>query len=268
MFLLFGDGTAVAHQSFGMAGSTRGHRVSIVGAVGSLYAALAAIAGLVVLFTGATGLGRTVAFVMLATVALYFGRAAVGDLVHLAIARKVRSLGSDVRDALSALGSDFRVTQITNDELEREDHVVAGPTGVFVIVAAEGDRRAGASHRRLFSDSRAWWRDMIEDCHIEALRVGERLRRSLSRPVTVHPVLCLGSGLVTVGRVVRGVRVVHMQELARVLASLPPIKDLDPRQVERASAALGALAQVIPLRPRTRGEDAPSETAAPGLTSV
>lgn len=239
-----------------------------MGTLGTLYAALATTAGLVVVFTGATGFARVGALVMLATLAIHFGRTAVGDCMHLAITRHARSLGAQVRDALASLGSGFRVTQINGDDLEREDHVVAGPTGVFVIVAAEGDRRAGASHRRLFSDSRAWWRDMIEDCHIEALRVGERLRRDLGRTVVVHPVLCLGSGLVTVGRVVRGVRVVHMQELARVLASLPPTAELDPRQIERASAALATEAQVIPLRPRPQVEHAPTGSAAPHLTSV
>ncbi len=239
-----------------------------MGALGALYAALAAATGLLVVFTGATGLARISALLMLATVAIYFGRVAVGDLMHLTIARHAHSLGAQVRAALASLGDEFRVTLIPSDELDREDHMVAGPTGIFVIVAAEGERGAGASHRRLFSDSRAWWRDMIEDCHIEALRVGERLRRGMGRPVTVHPVLCLGSGLVTVGRVVRGVRVVHMQELARALVSLPSTKDLDARQIARASAALATVAPVIQLRPRAPVDHASTGTAAPHLTSV
>ena len=251
-----------------MAGSKHERYVSVLGTLGVAYAALATFVGLVAVLTGTSGLGRAGAVFLLATLVVHFGRVTIVDVRRVLLARRATSLGADVRDALAPLGAGFQVTRVACDEFEREDHVVVGPTGIFVIVAADSDRYAEASERGLFPDSRAWWRDMIDDCHIEALRAGERLRRSVRRPVTVHPVLCLRSGLVTVGRMVRGVRIVHLQDLARLISDLPVTVELDPRQIEIASAALSAVAQVIPLQPRERVDQASTDGAAPHLTSV
>ena len=54
-----------------------------------------------------------------------------------------------------------------------------------------------AADQRLFVNARLPWRNLIEDCRVEALRVSGRVQRALGRPVPVHAVLCFTRALST-----------------------------------------------------------------------
>jgi hypothetical protein len=231
--------------------SVRTRDASLLDVAAAFYAALAAFVGLAALVLEHSLAMRGLAGIMLAALALGSGRMVVLAVLRMLVVRRERSLGASVDDALATLDDRFRVTRARQEGVERQDHVVVGPNGVFVIVAAYGEGRAARAHRRLLPDRRARWRDLIDDCHIEALRAGERLRRGCSRALPVHPIVCVGSGLVSVGREVRGVRIVPLGDLVRTIDAVPLAAPLDARAVAAAAAALTTVAEIIPLRPRS-----------------
>ena len=206
--------------------------------IGELYVMVVPAAAFVVLLTTATGQRRLVMAVLLAPIAFCYAPLAIRSAVTtLALWRRRRARANVGRELLQ-LGRDYRILSRCSVTPGREDHIAIGPNGVFVILACDDSGRVTASHRRVFVNARLPWRDLLDDCRVDALRVRERLRRAVGRPLPVHSVLCFAHALVAVGQEVQGVKVVQAPRLARVIASTMATAPLSQGDVELAATAL------------------------------
>lgn len=157
-------------------------------------------------------------------------------------------LGANVKRALATLRPSYRVVARGPSLTERDRHVVIGPNGVFLVLSSDDGGRVTASDQRLFVNARLPWRNLVEDCRVEALRVSDRVQRALGRPVPVHAVLCFTRALVAVGQEIRGVKVVQVPRLARLIESVAATPPLNQQDVETVRAALVASTTVTPER--------------------
>jgi len=205
------------------------------------YTALATAVAIAVLTVRSSGVARHLAVAMLAPLALRAFWVAAATVATTMRAWRESKLGASVSQALAALGSAYRTTSRVAAGPGREEHVAVGPNGVFVILACDDGGQVTASDQRLFGiDARKPWRNLVEDCRVEALRVAERVRRRLGRPVPVHGILCFARALVAVGQEVRGVKIVQVPRLAPLVASAPTGDPLSDTEVEAALAAVAA----------------------------
>lgn len=168
---------------------------------------------------------------------------------------RAHELAVNVRRVLSRLRPVYRVVARGSTSAARDRHVAIGPNGVFLILSSDDGGRVTASGQRLFVNARLPWRNLVEDCRIEALRVAERVRRALGRPVPVHAVLCFTRALVAVGQEIRGVKIVQMPRLTRLIESVAPAVTLGEQEIEAVRAALVAATteperKVLRLTPR------------------
>jgi hypothetical protein len=179
---------------------------------------------------------------------------AAAESVRLAVALHrewgAHALGTNVWRALATLPPTYRIGAREPSLGERDRHVVVGPNGVFLVLTSDDGGRVTASDRRLFVNARLPWRNLVEDGRVEALRVADRVKRVLGRPVPVQAIVCFTRALVAVGQEIRGVKIVQVPRLPRVIesaAAMPPLADDD---VETIRAALAPRAAVTsPLRP-------------------
>ncbi len=157
-------------------------------------------------------------------------------------------LGANVKRALATLRPAYRVVTRGPTLAERDRHVAIGPNGVFLILSSDDGGRVTASDQRLFVNARLPWRNLVEDCRVEALRVGDRVQRALGRPVPVHAVLCFTRALVAVGQEIRGVKIVQVPRLARLIESVAPSAVLGEQDIETVRATLVAATVAEPTR--------------------
>lgn len=215
---------------------------------GAVYLALAAVSGLVALSIDPGWV--PLATVLLLPVALAGGLDAVRTAAKLWRDWRSTQLGANVRRALASLGSSYRVVTRGSPLPSRDSHVAIGPNGVFLVLSSDDGGRVTASDQRLFVNARLPWRNVVEDCRVEALRVADRAQRALGRPVPVHAVLCFTRALVAVGQEIRGVKIVQVPRLARLIASVAAPTSLTANDVETVRKALVAnVSTVAPLRP-------------------
>jgi hypothetical protein len=223
--------------------------------MGASYVAFAAVLAIAALLAGDSGQGAILAVMMLTPVAVTFTTVAARFGAAATSVARSGHVRASVRRTLAALGKGYRIVPSLSVSPEREDQVAIGPNGIFVIVARDDRGRVTASARQLFVDARPAWRDLIEDCRVDALRVRERVRREIGHEVPVHSVLCFARALVAVGQEIRGVKIVHASRLARLIASTPIAAALPATEIDTAAAALarGTLTSLaIPLRSTVR----------------
>ena len=214
---------------------------------GAIYLTLAAGVALVTL----AGRGAWVTFdtVLLLPVFIVAGVDAVRTGTDLWQDRRASQLGANVKRTLATLGPSYRVVTRGSPALARDSHVAIGPNGIFLILSSDDGGRVTASDQRLFVNARLPWHNLVEDCRVEALRVADRLRRALARPVPIHAVLCFTRALVAVGQEIRGVKIVQVPRLARLIESVAIPATLSDSDIEAVRAALVTNATVTPLRP-------------------
>jgi hypothetical protein len=233
--------------------SVRAQERSLVEGIGAFYATVVTLIAFGALIAGPSHPFGALAAFGLMPLCLYYVCAAGVTAARALRARRTRALAACVRHELGALAGGYRLVASTFEGLDREHHLLVGPNGVFVILAADDGARLTTARRRLFRDERPRWRDLIEDCHIEALRAGERLRRALPDPPPVHPILCVSHALVAIGREMRGVKIVHLRQLARTIDAACAAVPLDDAAIAAATAALTAVAPVIAITSRADG---------------
>lgn len=210
----------------------------ILRTVGEAYVMLVPAVAVVVLLTARTDNRATVIAILLAPIAFCFASIAVRSAGEtLAVWRKRRARANIARELLD-LGRRYRILSRCSVTPGREDHVAVGPNGVFVILACDDSGRITASSRRLFVNARLPWRDLIDDCRIDALRVRERVRRAAGRPLPVHSVLCFARALVAVGQEIQGVKVVQAARLSRLIVSTASATPLTDREIDLVATAL------------------------------
>ncbi len=227
--------------------------------VGALYLTLATGTGLVAL--AIQGNWIPVATILLLPVFVCGGIFAAGASTDLWRERRTHQLGANVKRTLAMLGPSYRVVTRGSAAPDRDSHVAIGPNGVFLILSSNDGGRVTASDQRLFVNARLPWRNLVEDCRVEALRVADRVQRTLGRPVPVHAVLCFTRALVAVGQEIRGVKIVQVPRLARLIESVAAPTPLADTDVEAARAALVQSAAETSSRPVFRLT--PRRVAAP-----
>jgi len=231
--------------------------------IGELYVMLIPAAALVVLLTTATGQRGLVVAVLLAPIAFCYAPLAIRSGAATLASWRRRRARANVGRELLHLGGDYRILSRCSVTPGREDHIAIGPNGVFVVLACDGSGRVTASQRRVFVNARLPWRDLVDDCRIDALRVRERVRHAVGRPLPVHSVLCFAHALVAVGQEIQGVKVVQAPRLARVIASTMTTVPLSERDVELVAAALTESrqheARPVARRPRRSPSESPTD---------
>jgi hypothetical protein len=206
--------------------------------VGELYVMMVPAAAIVVLLTTQTGQRGTVLAVLLAPIAFCYAPIAIRSGSLSVAAWRKRRTRANVGRELGEVGGEYRILSRCSVTPGREDHIAIGPNGIFVIMACDDGGRVTASSRRLFVNARLPWRDLIDDCRIDTLRVRERVRRAVGRSLPVHSVLCFARALVAVGQEIQGVKVVQAPRLARLIVSTAAPMRLSEREIERAASAL------------------------------
>jgi len=190
---------------------------------------------------------------LLMPIAFTFAALAVRSGTTFARTARTRSVRATVGRALATLGPEYRLLPRLCITPGREDHVAIGPNGIFVVVACDDTGRVTASQRRVFVNARLPWRDLVDDCRIDALRVRERVRRVLGRQLPVHSILCFARALVAVGQEIQGVNIVHASRLPRLVASAKVSgPSLSPADVEMVATTLANAGDPRPTRPVLR----------------
>lgn len=217
--------------------------------LGACYTALSATVALAALTTHRDGLLRSAALAMLASLALQgFWMTLRSGLGALRRWRRLQRQAT-VRHALQTLTGAYRVLTLSADASRSEHHVAVGPNGVFVVVSCDDAGRVWASDRRLVVNSQLTLRNLVEECHIAAVRAGERVRRHLGRPVPVHGVLCFTRALVIVGQEIRGIKITQVTRLARLIVSVTTANAMSQADIEAAAAALAEAPQRVDPSP-------------------
>jgi hypothetical protein len=222
---------------------------------GALYVVVASLFAIVVLLTSRTGVLGMAGVLVLVPIAFCYAPIAARRFGEgVVMWRKSRARANVGRELLD-LGREYRVLSRCSVTPGREDHIAIGPNGIFVIMACEDAGRVTASQRRVFVNARLPWRDLVDDCRIDTLRVRERMRGVIDQSLPVHSVLCFARALVAVGQEIQGVKVVQAVRLARLIASTAVVTPLTEGDIERAAAALTAarlpqLPRRIPRRSR------------------
>jgi hypothetical protein len=162
---------------------------------------------------------------------------------------RASELGANVKRALASLGPAYRVVTRPASLGERDRHVAIGPNGVFLVLSSDDGGRVTASDQRLFVNARLPWRNLVEDCRVEALRVGDRVQRALGRPVPVHAIVCFTRALVAVGQEIRSVKIVQVPRLARLIESVGVDAPLTATDVETVRAELVVQEKPTVVRP-------------------
>lgn len=162
---------------------------------------------------------------------------------------RATQLGANVKRALAMLGPSYQIVARGSSAPDRDGYVAIGPNGIFLVLSSDDGGRVTASDQRLFVNARLPWRNMVEDCRVEALRVSDRVQRALGRPAPVHAVLCFTRALVAVGQEIRGVKIVQVPRLARLITSIAAPTTLAAEDVHAVRAALVTAPVVSPLRP-------------------
>lgn len=214
---------------------------------GAAYGALVLVAVLAVLVTGDEGRVGIGLAALLIPIAIALASTAVRSGISAARMVHDRRLRANVGRALAALAPGYRLLPRLAVSEGRESHVAIGPNGVFVILARTDGGRVTASTRRLFVNARLPWRDLVDDCRVDALRVRERVRRTLGREVPVHAVLCFARALVAVGQEIQGVKVVHAGRVARLIGSTAAPAPLAAADVAAIAAALERVEGPAPI---------------------
>ena len=205
--------------------------------LGELYVVAAPLFAIVVLLASRPGqLGLAGALVLMPIAYCYAPLAARSFGEGVVLWRKRRARANVGRELLG-LGREYRVLSRCSVTQGREDHIAIGPNGIFVIMACEDGGRVTASQRRVFVNARLPWRDLVDDCRIDTLRVRERMR-GVDQSLPVHSVLCFAHALVAVGQEIQGVKVVQATRLARLIASTAVTTPLTEGDIERAAVAL------------------------------
>jgi hypothetical protein len=215
--------------------------------VGALYLTLATGTGLVAL--ALQGHWIPIATMLLLPVFVLGAIFAALASTELWRERRTHQLGANVKRALATLGPGYRVVTRGSAVPDRDNHVAIGPNGIFLILSSDDGGRVTANDQRLFVNARLPWRNLVEDCRVEALRVADRVQRTLGRPVPIHAVLCFTRALVAVGQEIRGVKIVQVPRLARLIESVAAPTPLSDVEVEAARVALVQSAAATSPRP-------------------
>jgi hypothetical protein len=97
------------------------------------------------------------------------------------------------------------------------DHVVIGPTGVFIVETKSHGRKVSARGEALLLNGRAFEKPILKQARSEALTLRDRLPRINGKRCSVHPILCFPNAFIEVRGLVKGVTVAGRHFLTRAI---------------------------------------------------
>lgn len=97
------------------------------------------------------------------------------------------------------------------------DHVVIGPTGVFIVETKSHRRKVSAKGEALLLNGRPFEKPILNQAWSEAFALRDRLPQINGKPCFVQPLLCFPNAFIEVQGPVKGVIVVGRQFLLRVM---------------------------------------------------
>jgi hypothetical protein len=97
------------------------------------------------------------------------------------------------------------------------DHVVIGPTGVFIVETKSHRRKVSAKGEALLLNGRPFEKPVLNQAWSETFTLRDRLPQIAGKPCSVQPILCFPNAFIEVQGRVKGVIVVSRQFLLRVM---------------------------------------------------
>jgi hypothetical protein len=97
------------------------------------------------------------------------------------------------------------------------DHVVIGPTGVFIVETKSHRHKVSAKGEALLLNGRPFEKPILNQAWSEAFTLRDRLPQINGKPCSVQPILCFPNAFIEVQGPVKGVIVVPRHFLSRVI---------------------------------------------------
>ena len=116
------------------------------------------------------------------------------------------------------------------------DHVVIGPTGVFIVETKSHRRKVSAKGEALLLNGRAFEKPILNQAWSEAFTLRDRLPQINRKPCSVQPILCFPNAFIEVQGPVKGVIVVSRQFLLRVMTGRRAVTLSQPQILQLVDA--------------------------------
>ena len=127
----------------------------------------------------------------------------------------------DIARQLHSLPDDYLVLHGLCKVAGDIDHIVVGPTGIFVIETKAHGGQITANGEQLLLNGHATEKNFIAQCWRNAFWVRDVLKNIGDIEVPVTPLLVFSNAFVTIRRPVKGVRVVHKGFLLETILRAP-----------------------------------------------
>jgi hypothetical protein len=114
------------------------------------------------------------------------------------------------------------------------DHVVIGPTGVFIVETKSHRRKVSAKGEALLLNGRPFEKPILNQAWSEAFTLRDRLPQIAGKPCSVQPILCFPNASIEVQGPVKGVIVVSRHFLSRVITGRWPVTLSQPEILQLA----------------------------------
>ncbi len=199
--------------SFGRAGWST-YRMSLKRA-GLAFLCLAPLVVVLVFFPGVLG-GSSLPVVMLALmvvcvvafklIARRSDRAERGADAEVVVAQLLRGLPKEYHVFHDLVFEGFNI-----------DHVVIGPTGVFIVETKSHRGKVSAKGEALLLNGRPFEKPVLNQAWSEAFTLRDRLPQIAGKPCSVQPLLCFPNAFIQARDPVKGVIVVSRHFLLRVI---------------------------------------------------
>lgn len=210
----------------------------------SLFGAVVTGCAAFAMISSGGGIGYFCLAFALSVIAWRYCRCAARSARRLKDARNLQAAMRDTGRALERLRGYELLRRLVGTP-GKQEHVVVGPNGVFVVTTRRaGEGRIGSKRPAACLPGGKTRADLVEEAKIEAACVGERIFRRLGFRPKVKPVLCFPHALVAVGENRRGVMVVTAPNVARAIRAEPADTLLSPPEVE---AIVAALVEPVPV---------------------
>lgn len=138
----------------------------------------------------------------------------------------------DVGTILSGLSPEFHVLNGVGFYGGDIDHIIVGPTGIFVVETKNHGGTVSLKHGRLCRNGKPLDRDYLRQVRLETRYVKERL--DVQAVPAVQPVLVFARAKVRVAKSVHGVRICALASLCSLITSPSPFMSAD--EAKRLSA--------------------------------
>ena len=155
----------------------------------------------------------------------------------------------DVGVVLSQFPHEFHVFNGLGFYAGDVDHIIVGPTGIFIVETKNHSGTISLKQGRLCRNGDRLSRDFVHQAMTEAMYVKGWLKPQI--PCHVRPLVVFVRAKVRVATAVEGVRIIDLSSLTdAIMDRAPSLSDEDIRRYARRLSGLDAAAAVGPARAR------------------